>query len=74
MKPIKYKYAILAKNTIGVHYYCILNMFGEFRMIQLANDTAITYVMKRDAVARMEYMKGQYKGLKDWRIEYRKVK
>lgn len=72
MKPsFKYVYTIRAKNSCGQTYYFVSKSPQPSKMLVDSYSLAFIYHRKSDALKGLPYLKEEYKGLKDWAIEYR---
>ena len=77
-RQFKYVYAIVgAYDTYGIHnlYFVStpsLGIHGE-KMIQYGYSLAKEFEKKKDAAHYIEKMREKYKGIKSFKLEYRKV-
>ena len=73
MKPsFKYKYAIRGE-VDGIITYFVMSRFNPSYMGEFCFSLAYLFNNKKDAKNKIEELKTQYKGIKNWVIEYRKV-
>lgn len=72
MRPsFKYVYTIRAKNSCGQTYYFVSGVTQSGKMLVDGYSLAFIYRHKKDAEKGLPDLKAEYKGLKDWAIEYR---
>ncbi len=72
IKKFKYKYAITAKNSDGGTYYYVNSQTQGIDMIPNAYSMASLVNHKATANTIISFRKVYHKGLRDWKIEYRK--